>query len=142
MTRTTFDRLWDDKVQAERLRQGSERATKKRELALARRALQDRYEPCPGVVRSVVGNGERSTHPSHCWTVSWRDETEECIFCGLRRPAIGERVSFDPAVSNGRILSATEIQERYRDGNIRIAPTLTDAQLAALYPPPTKGANE
>lgn len=77
-------RQWEDKVQAERIRQGIERKRKLREIALARQALQDRFEVCPG--------GQRRTHFWHV-VLQQQELVEECMFCKNTRPILRDHRS-------------------------------------------------
>jgi hypothetical protein len=128
-----FDRLWDERVQQERMRQGRERAQEKREIALARRALQDRFEPCRyfSLLRSTLA--PRTHH--------WRrrnSDTEECIFCNRSRPHLGSGGAFDAASSSAfdaAGLGAYREAFRYRDGN----KTTISTEIKVIYPP-LKGA--
>jgi len=48
------------------------------DIAMARRVLQERYEPCPKLVAVKAPN------TTHHWLL------EECIFCGTTRPSLPE----------------------------------------------------
>lgn len=134
MKRTKGDRLRDERVQQERMARGREKARKKRELALARHALQDRFEPCFYFAKFGV------PRPHH-WRLRSSD-TEECIFCNKSRTALG---AFGAAGVVGRNLTATEIRDRYREGNqnqwAKVVAAHQQRLIEKLYPTtPTKGA--
>lgn len=138
MSRTKFDRLWDGRVQQERIRAGRERAQRKYERAMARRALQDRFEPCPVL---AAANATLPIQKHHAWRYmppvrGQNSRREECIFCGVTRPYIDRPGSFG-APNVGRVMGATEIQASYRDGNG--GEWTIDGPMIS-YPPPTKGA--
>lgn len=85
-------RQWENKVQAERIRQGIERKRKLREIALARQALQDRFEACPG--------GQRRTHFWHV-VLQQQELVEKCMFCKNTRPIVRPAGLFEAAGTEG-----------------------------------------
>jgi hypothetical protein len=131
--RTKFDRLWTERVQFERMAQGREKALRKRETALARQALQDRYEPCP----SMVQRADRTR--THHWLVDRaKRDYEQCIFCNLMRPYLRPKQVVTELIDPFSIPAPFDWAEaKAIAANSEI---VTAAVTKIPTPPPTKGA--